>query len=56
MNKGGTFTFEGIAISMVPAEHSSGLTIDGHAVYLGEAVGFVIRFEVSGSATRLTLR
>ena len=30
---------------MVPAEHSSGLTVDGHTVYLGEAVGFVLRFE-----------
>ena len=47
MNKGGTLTLESIAISMVPAEHSSGLTVDGHAMYLGEPAGFVLRFEDS---------
>ena len=45
MNKGGTLTLDGIAISMVAAEHSSGLTIHGQPVYLGEPAGFVLRFE-----------
>ncbi len=45
MNKGGTFTFDGILVSMVPAEHSSGWIEDDHLVYMGEAVGYVIKFE-----------
>ena len=30
---------------MVPAEHSSSLVEDGLPVYMGEAVGYVLRFE-----------
>ena len=45
MNKGGTLTFDGISVSMVPAEHSSGWIEDGNLVYMGEAVGYVVKFE-----------
>ena len=45
MNHGGTQTIGGIAITMVPAYHSSSTTEDGRRVELGTAAGFVIRFE-----------
>jgi L-ascorbate metabolism protein UlaG (beta-lactamase superfamily) len=46
MNKGGTQHHHGIAISMVQALHSSS-AIDEHGTitYLGEAAGYVLRFE-----------
>lgn len=45
MNKGGTFTWEGIDCTMVPAEHSGGILDEGKIIYGGDPCGFVIRFE-----------
>lgn len=48
MNHGGSQDQAGIRISMVPALHSSSYTEEGTAwriVYLGEAAGYVLRFE-----------
>ena len=45
MNKGGTLNFRGIDITMVHADHSSGIVEDnGSIVCGGEAVGFVLKF------------
>ena len=45
MNKGGTQEQQGIRITMVDAKHSSSYVDDGRITYLGEAAGFVLRFE-----------
>jgi L-ascorbate metabolism protein UlaG (beta-lactamase superfamily) len=45
MNKGGTQEQGGIRITMVDARHSSSYVDDGRITYLGEAAGFVLRFE-----------
>jgi L-ascorbate metabolism protein UlaG (beta-lactamase superfamily) len=45
MNKGGTYTSHGIAITMVHALHSSSAREGDQDIYTGEAAGFVIRFE-----------
>jgi L-ascorbate metabolism protein UlaG (beta-lactamase superfamily) len=45
MNKGGTQEQAGIRISMVDARHSSSYVDDGVITYLGEAAGYVLRFE-----------
>ena len=46
MNMGGTYTADGIAFSMVPAVHSSGISLGKHRMAVGgNPVGFVIRFE-----------
>jgi len=45
MNKGGTLTSHGIAITMVHALHSSSVTEGDQVVYTGDPAGFVIRFE-----------
>jgi L-ascorbate metabolism protein UlaG (beta-lactamase superfamily) len=46
MNIGGTLKTLGLAITMVPAVHSSSITEpDGGAIYTGPATGFVIKFE-----------
>jgi L-ascorbate metabolism protein UlaG (beta-lactamase superfamily) len=46
MNKGGTQTVAGIAITMVHAEHSCGIQDEeGNILYGGEAAGFVLRLE-----------
>lgn len=45
MNKGGTYTSHGIAITMVHAIHSSSATEGDQVIYTGEPAGFVIRFE-----------
>lgn len=48
MNKGGTQRFEGldgIAVTMVHADHSCGITDGDQILYGGEAVGFVVEFE-----------
>ncbi len=46
MNKGGTQTVAGLAITMVHADHSCGIQDEeGNIVYGGEAVGFVVRLE-----------
>ncbi len=45
MNKGGTQEQAGIRISMVHALHTSGYVDDSGITYLGEAAGYVLRFE-----------
>ncbi len=45
MNKGGTIALAGLDVTMVTAQHSSGLEEDGQLVYLGEPAGYVIRLE-----------
>ncbi len=46
MNKGGTVTFGDIKVTMVHADHSSGITAeDGRVIYGGEAGGFVVTLE-----------
>lgn len=45
MNKGGTCTSHGIAITMVHAVHSSSVTEGDQIIYMGEPAGFVVRFE-----------
>ena len=45
MNKGGSQDLFGIRITMVDAKHSSSYTDDGVITYLGEAAGYVLRFE-----------
>lgn len=45
MNKGGTQTLSGVRVTMVHADHSCGILDDGHVVYGGEAVGYVLEFE-----------
>jgi len=45
MNKGGTQTIHDIRITMVDAKHSSSYVDDGAITYLGEAAGYVLRFE-----------
>lgn len=45
MNKGGTFVFEGIQITMVHAVHSSSIREGGQVLYAGDPAGFVLRFE-----------
>lgn len=45
MNKGGTYHFGDIAVTMVHALHSSSISDGRHALYGGEAAGFVVRLE-----------
>lgn len=45
MNKGGTYTSHGIAITMVHATHSSSATEGDQVIYTGDPAGFVIRLE-----------
>ena len=45
INKSGTFVFEGIAITMVEANHSSGIDSDGIPLAGADPAGFVITFE-----------
>jgi L-ascorbate metabolism protein UlaG (beta-lactamase superfamily) len=45
MNQGGTLDAFGIAITMVPARHSSSVEENGTTVYVGEAAGYVMAFE-----------
>lgn len=47
MNKGGTLTSHGIAITMVHALHSSSVTEGDQDIYAGDPAGFIIRFESS---------
>ena len=44
-NKGGTVDAVGVKATMVPAQHSSSHNEDGTPVYLGDPVGYVLRFE-----------
>lgn len=45
MNKGGTIPLNGIKVTMVSADHSSGAQVDEQIVYCGDPVGYVITFE-----------
>ena len=45
INKGGSVTVADIEVTMVAAQHSSGLEVDGHLVYLGEPAGYIVRLE-----------
>lgn len=45
MNKGGTLEFGDIKITMVYADHSSGISTDAGIIYGGEAAGFVVTLE-----------
>lgn len=45
MNLGGSFTFPFGRVKMVPAQHSSSLTIDGVARYMGLAAGLVLTID-----------
>ena len=45
MNKGGTLEFGDIKITMVYADHSSGISTDTGTIYGGEAAGFVVTLE-----------
>jgi L-ascorbate metabolism protein UlaG (beta-lactamase superfamily) len=44
-NKGGTIDLVGVRVTMVPAQHSSSQTVNGLPVYLGDPVGYILRFE-----------
>jgi L-ascorbate metabolism protein UlaG (beta-lactamase superfamily) len=44
-NKGGTVELAGVRVTMVPAQHSSSANVDGLPVYLGDPVGYILRFE-----------
>ena len=44
-NKGGTVDAAGVQATMVPAQHSSSFGVEGLPVYLGDPVGYVLRFE-----------
>jgi len=45
MNLGAAIDIAGLSLTMVPALHSSSIEEDGRSVYVGEACGYVIRFE-----------
>jgi L-ascorbate metabolism protein UlaG (beta-lactamase superfamily) len=45
MNIGGTQELSGVAVTMVPAIHSSSYVEEERTVYLGEAAGYVLRLE-----------
>jgi L-ascorbate metabolism protein UlaG (beta-lactamase superfamily) len=47
MNPGGTMRAWDVAITVVPAVHSSSVVEEGRSIYLGLAVGYVIRFDGS---------
>ena len=49
INKGGTITIACIDVTMVSAQHSSGLEVDGQVTYLGEPAGYILRLEDSRS-------
>ena len=51
MNKGGTFAFGEISVTMVGADHSAGDWNPGGetTLYLGEPAGFVVRLENGGT-------
>lgn len=44
MNKGGMFTNEDVQVTMVHAEHSSSVFEDRSVTYLGDPVGYVLKF------------
>lgn len=42
MNTGGTIALDGFSVSMVRADHSSGMMVDGQSFYLGNANGIIV--------------
>lgn len=48
MNKGGSQEFGAVKVTMVSADHSSGITDDGAVIYGGAPVGYVL--EIAGGA------
>ncbi|GAB4065348.1 metal-dependent hydrolase [Ancylobacter sonchi] len=42
MNTGGTIGLDGFSVSMVRADHSSGMVVDGATAYLGNANGLIV--------------
>ncbi len=42
-NKGGTIRFGDVAVSMVPASHSSSMAVDGVQTYAGMEIGYVLQ-------------
>lgn len=44
-NKGGTVTFGDVAVTMVPASHSSSMEVDGATQYTGMEIGYMIAGE-----------
>ncbi|SDY45117.1 metal-dependent hydrolase [Citreimonas salinaria] len=44
-NKGGTVRFGDVAVTMVPASHSSSMSVDGAARYTGMEIGYMIAGE-----------
>ncbi len=45
MNKGGTQTVDGIAVTMTVAHHTSSVQDEGKVISVGEAVGYVVKLE-----------
>jgi L-ascorbate metabolism protein UlaG (beta-lactamase superfamily) len=45
MNMGGTMAIGALAVTMVPAVHTSSVVEEEQTVYLGEAAGFVVKME-----------
>lgn len=45
MNKGGTYRFKDIEITMVHAVHSSSVTDNDEIIYMGDPAGYVVRLE-----------
>jgi len=45
MNKGGTYRFREIEITMVHAVHSSSVTDENEVIYMGDPAGYVVRLE-----------
>ena len=43
MNTGGTIWLDDFTVSMVRADHSSGMMVEGHSVYLGNANGIIVK-------------
>ncbi|WP_299623130.1 metal-dependent hydrolase [uncultured Tateyamaria sp.] len=44
-NMGGTVYVGEVAITMVPASHSSSMQVDGRGVYMGQEAGFILKGE-----------
>jgi L-ascorbate metabolism protein UlaG (beta-lactamase superfamily) len=45
MNKGGSQTIDGLTVTMVAADHSSGILDEGQIVYGGEPCGYILKLE-----------
>ena len=52
MNIGGTVKRDGLAFSMVNAEHTSAIVMDGMPVTMGDPAGFVIKGDERPSTMR----